>query len=209
MMAHSLRATVYVMLAIAASAASSASNIMMFLGLGWTVLWSVLAALTITALPLAFGHLFYEKVIVGHKRLELGLVLAIALLVAAAGYRFGQARQVTADASAEETQARSYVDDPAATNDASDIHRPQGTETKVKTTLGSSLFMASIAAELSLGLLVGLYIEKRTDQDYTSWKELKGVHERIGDIEVGIAAELASIEIAKNNAWLASGAPTL
>jgi hypothetical protein len=67
----------------------------------------------------------------------------------------------------------------------------------------------SIPAELSLGLLVGLYIEKRTDQDYTSWKELKGVHERIGDIEVGIAAELASIEIAKNNAWLASGAPTL
>jgi hypothetical protein len=197
MMAHSLRATVYVMLAIAASAASSASNIMMFLGLGWTVLWSVLAALTITALPLAFGHLFYEKVIVGHKRLELGLVLAIALLVAAAGYRFGQARQVTADASAEETQARSYVDDPAATNDASDIHRPQGTETKVKTTLGSSLFMASIAAELSLGLLVGLYIEKRTDQDYTSWKELKGVHERIGDIEARVAEALASIEIAK------------
>jgi hypothetical protein len=67
MMAHSLRATVYVMLAIAASAASSASNIMMFLGLGWTVLWSVLAALTITALPLAFGHLFYEKVIVATR----------------------------------------------------------------------------------------------------------------------------------------------
>jgi hypothetical protein len=56
-----------------------------------------------------------------------------------------------------------------------------------------------MAAELSLGLLVGLYIEKMTDQDYTSWKELKGVHERIGDIEAGIAEVLASIEIAKKH----------
>jgi hypothetical protein len=196
MLTHSVKATIYVLLAIAAFAASSASNLMMFLRLGWDVVWSVLAALTITALPLAFGHLFYEKVIVGHKRLELALVLAIALLVAAAGYRFGQSRQVTADASTEETEARSYVDDPAA-NDVSDIPRTQGIESKVKATFGSALFLASIAAELSLGLLVGLYIEKRTDQDYTSWKELKGVHERIGDIEAGIAEVLASLEIAK------------
>jgi hypothetical protein len=196
MLTHSLKATIYVILTIAAFAAASASNLMMFLRLGWAVMWSALAALTITALPLAFGHLFYEKVIVVHRRLELALVLAIAFLVAAAGYRFGQARQVTADASMDETEPRSYVDDPA-TDDLSDIHRPQGTERKVKATLGSSLFLASIAAELSLGLLVGLYIEKRTDQDYTSWKELKEVHERIADIEARIAGLLAGIEIAK------------
>jgi hypothetical protein len=196
MLTHSLKATIYLMLALAASAASSTSNLMMFLRLGWEVVWSVLAALTVTALPLAFGHLLYEKIIVGHKRLERALVLAIALLVAAAGYRFGQARQVTADASTEETEARSYVDDPA-TNDVSDIPRPQGTETKIKARLGSSLFLASIAAELSLGLLVGLYIEKRTDQDYASWKELRGVHARIVDIEAAIGEGVASLEIAK------------
>jgi hypothetical protein len=44
---------------------------------------------------------------------------------------------------------------------------------------------------------VALYIEKRTDEDYTSWKELRGVHEHIKDIEAGIAEALASIEIAK------------
>lgn len=196
MLTHSLKAAIYIILAVAASAASVASNVMMFLRLGWAVEWSALAALTITALPLAFGHLFYEKVVLGHKRIELALVLAIALLVAAAGYRFGQARQVTADASTDETAARSYVDDPA-TNDVSDIPRPEGVESKVKATFGSALFLASIAAELSLGLLIGLYIEKRTDQDYTSWKELKEVHQHIADIEAGIAEVLANIEIAK------------
>lgn len=196
MLTHSLKAAIYVMLAVAASAASVASNLMMFLRLGWAVVWSALAAVAITALPLAFGHLFYEKFIVGNKQLERALVLAIALLVAAVGYRFGQTRQVTADASTEETESRSYVDDPAA-NDVSDIPGPQGTESKVNATFGNALFLASIAAELSLGLLVGLYIGKRTDQDYTSWKQLKEVHESIGDIEAGIAEVLASIEIAK------------
>jgi len=57
--------------------------------------------------------------------------------------------------------------------------------------------MFSMAAELALGFLVGLFAKLRTDEDYAAWCKLKEIHELIVKLEERVAELFARIEIAK------------
>jgi hypothetical protein len=49
-----------------------------------------LAAIAITALPLGFGHLVYERVLSGHKGLQAATLVLNAALGFGALYQFGK-----------------------------------------------------------------------------------------------------------------------
>src|SRR5207302_7400690 len=91
----------------------------------------------------------------------------------------------------------SYVDDAMA-NDSLEASKSEvGDERKVQGTLGGAAFLITMAAELALGFLVGLFVKMRTDEDYAAWRKLKALLEDIIKLEQNIAELLSLIPRAK------------
>lgn len=196
MLTHQSRVRTAFILAAFAAGTCFASNVIMFWLLDWG-LGAILAAIAITALPLGFGHLVYERVLSGHKGLQVAIIVLIAALGFGALYQFGQARQAVMDKAAAQSDARSYVDDGPANNPSVENRSQDGGERKANGTLGGALFLVSMAAELALGFLVGLFLKLRTDEDYAAWSKLKEIHEVIVELEERVTELYSRIEIAK------------
>lgn len=127
---------------------------------------------------------------------QLTTILLIAILGFAALYQFGQAGKIVMDKATTEATTQSYVDD--GTNDAAVKESlPGNTEAVANGTLGDAAFLITIAAELALGFLVGLFVKLRTDKDYAAWRELGQVVARIRELERAAAETLLRIESAK------------
>jgi hypothetical protein len=196
MLTHQSRVRTAFILAAFAAGTCFASNLVMFWLLDWG-LGAILAAIAIAALPLGFGHLVYERVLSGHKGLQVAIIVLIAALGFGSLYQFGQARQSVMDKAAAQSVTRSYVDDGEADNPTNENRSQDGSERKVNGTLGGALFLISMAAELALGFLVGLFLKLRTDEDYAAWRKLKEIHEFIVALEERVAELYSRIEIAK------------
>jgi hypothetical protein len=196
MLTHQSRVRTAFVLAALAAGTCFASNFIMF----WLMDWGIgafLAAIAITALPLGFGHLVYERVLSGHKGLQTAIIVVIAALGFGALYQFGQARQTVMDKASGQSATRSYVDEGTADNPIADPRSQDDSESKINGTLGRALFLVSMAAELALGFLVGLFLKLRTDEDYAAWCKLKEIHELIMKLEERVADLFSRIEIAK------------
>jgi hypothetical protein len=195
MLTHQSHIRAALVVAIFSAGTCFASNFIMF----WLMNWGIgafLAAIAITALPLGFGHLVYERVLSEHKGLQVAIIVLIAALGFGALYQFGQARLAVMDKAAAQSAPRSYIDDGGA--DDPPVDRPQdSSEKKVNGTLGGALFLVSMAAELALGYLVGLFLKLRTDEDYVAWRKLKEIHELIVELEEKVDELFSLIEIAK------------
>jgi hypothetical protein len=198
MLTHRLRVRTVLILSLLTAGTCLAGNLTTFVLLGWAPFAAFFAALFMTALPLGLGHLAYERLVANNKMLQVIVILVIAGLGLAAVYELGQARRAVIDkASAAQSGPSSYVDGGTA-NDPQDAGTsPDGSEVKVKGTLGGASFLITIAAELGLGFLVGLFVKLRTDEDYAAWKELKNTLEKIVGLEAKIAELFSCIKRAK------------
>ena len=201
MLTHSWKTAILLVISLGIAAAGFASNFFMFSQLGLSIFWSAIAGLALEALPLGFGYLFYEKLVLRHQWLQTALIIIIMALGVAFICEFGLARQATTDQAAAQSETRSYVDDGAAANDdlAQASTAEESREKKTRGTFGGALFLASVGAELALGLFVGMYVEKRTDEDFAAWCELKQSHKKITELEAGITEIHSLIEIAKKH----------
>ena len=198
MLTHRLRVRIILILALLTAGTCLAGNLTTFILLGLTPLMAFFAALFMTAVPLGLGHLAYERLVAEHKALQILLIITIAVLGLAAVYELGQARRAVIDkATAAQSERRSYVDGGIANDPSDDAPQPDGSEAKVKGTLGSASFLITIAAELGLGFFVGLFVKLHTDEDYAAWKELKNILEEILELEARIAELSSRIKKAK------------
>lgn len=196
MLTQALRIRIVAILAVLAAATSATSNFAMFWLLAWGIFGATAAALAITALPLGLGHLAYEKILSGHRGLQIAIIVLIAALGCDAVYQFGQARRDVMDKAAAQSVASSYVDD-GAPDPPPQSGTQDGGEKKVQGSLGGALFMASLAAELALGFLVGLFVQMRTDANYGAWRKLKDILTRVVAMDEQVKERYARIEIAK------------
>lgn len=200
MLTYRLRVRIILILALLTAGTCLAGNLTTFILLGWTPLMAFFAALFMTAVPLGLGHLAYERLVAEHKGLQVLLIITIAVLGLAAVYELGQARRAVIDrATAAQSETRSYVDSGIANDPADAATVPDGSETQVKGALGSASFLITLAAELGLGFLVGLFVKLRTDEDYAAWKELKNILEEILGLEARIAELISHIKQAKKH----------
>lgn len=196
MLTHRSKVRTVLVLAVLALATSFASNLIMFLLLGWGALWSGLAAAAITAVPLGLGHLAYERFLAENKSLQ-GIVIAlIAILLSAGVYEFGQSRRVVADQAAAQSADTSYVDG-GASDPSTEPEKHENNESRFHESFGESLFLISLAAELGAGFLIGMFVKLRTDEDYAAWKALSNIHDLIWALEKRTAEVLSLVEIAK------------
>jgi uncharacterized protein HemX len=73
------------------------------------------------------------------------------------------------DKAAAATVSTSYVDEPAAdTPTAPETQPKEESETTIHHTMGEGMLWFMLAADIALGLLVGLFVQKRTDEDYAA-----------------------------------------
>jgi len=197
MLTHILRIRIVLALAALTATTSVVSNFAMFWLLAWGVFWSAVAAVAITALPLGLGHLAYEKLLSGHKGLQVAVIVVIAALGCNAVYQFGKARQTVMDEASAQSATRSYVDGQAEADSSSLSAAHDDDERNVHGTMGTALFMMSLAAELALGFLVGVFVQVRTDADYAAWRKLRDLRELVAQGEEQVAERGYRIEIAK------------
>jgi len=197
MLTHSLRVKIVLALCLFVAGACLAGNLTTFVFFGWGIVAAFIAAIFITALPLGIGHLAYEKLLSGNTVLQSALVIIIALLAFAGFYEFGQARRTVMDKATAQSATNSYVDDDPGNARADGPKPDEGGEAKAKTTLGEAAFLITVAAELALGYLVGLFVTLRTDKDYAAWRKLKEVLNDIGTLSEHLAGLRSNIEQAK------------
>jgi hypothetical protein len=197
MLTHTRRVRMIVTLAILSAAACLAGNMTTFYLMGWNWLPIIFSAAAMTALPLVVGHLAYERLVADHKQLQAAVLVAVVLLCFIGLYRLADARRMMLDKTAATPATTSYVE---GVEDNTINPEPKGQETSelnVRGTLGSAMFMLTIAAEIMLGFLMGLLTRMRTHEDYAAWQKLKEISEQVIALETRIAELLASIEIAQ------------
>jgi len=198
MLVRSMGARVLLVLAVLAGVASLAGNLTLFYLFGFGMLVTLVLAVGATALPLAVGHLAYEKIVAQHKALQGALILGVLALSIAGLMQLGQARKAVVDKAAEKGTVASYVDQDSPDSQTEDIgNRPQETETKAHQTLGGAMFTMLVAADLVLGLLAGLLTRLRSEEDYTAWRELRNIRKELPVLERRVSTLVASLEIAK------------
>jgi len=198
MLVRSLGARVLLVLAVLAGVASLAGNLTLFYLFGFGMLVTLVLAVGATALPLAVGHLAYEKIIAQHKALQGALILGVLALSIAGLMQLGQARKAVVDKAAEKDTVASYVDQASPDSPTEEIgNRPQETEAKAHQTLGGAMFTMLVAADLVLGLLAGLLTRLRSDEDFAAWRELRKIRKELPVLEKKVSTLVASFEIAK------------
>lgn len=197
MLTHRTRTRTYLILALITLAAGFIGNFATFKSIDWGLFWSAVAALVITSLPLALGHIFYEHVIAGSRRAMVIAAIIIIAVTAIGYYAFGQARKTVADKAMNQSENTSFLDDSDPTGPGP-AQKPQDSESKFQATFGDALFFLSVAAELASGFLVGRFLHLLTDEDFAAWRELQMIEAAVADLERRIAEILALIEMARS-----------
>ncbi len=95
------------------------------------------------------------------------------------------------------TSTSSYVDEPSADSPEPDPKPKELSESSIHETFGQAMLWFMIAADIALGLLVGLLVRMHTDEDYAAWRKLKKLHELVTELEKQISELVATVEIAK------------
>jgi hypothetical protein len=198
MLTHSLTSRTLLVLTVLAAIACFAGNTTTFYLFGFGPLLTLLMAAGTTALPLVVGHLAYERILAGHKGLQAAVIVVAVALCFGGLFQLAEARRDMVDKAAATPPASSYVDGTPADTPTDQEPSPQeGSESKVRQTLGGAILMIMIAADLALGFLVGQLTRMHTNEDYAAWRKLKKIGEVVRALEMRVSELVASIEIAK------------
>lgn len=137
MLTRSTQVRITVTLAALAAIACFAGNTTTFYLFGMGLPLTLLLAAGTTALPVVVGHSAYEKILAGHKGLQVLVVLAAVALCAGGIFELAQARQSMVDKASETTPAAtSYVDDGASDAFPDPALKPrEGFESEIRQTL--------------------------------------------------------------------------
>jgi hypothetical protein len=183
---------------LVALVASVGGHTMTFYLFGSGLPVSLLLGATLTGIATASGYQAYESILVHHKAAE-GIIALVACVLCFWGLlQMAQARGTMVEKLANSAAAKSFVDDnlgedasaePARTNDSA--------EQRVRGLLGSAMVKIMLSADFILGILVGLFVKIRTNDDFVAWREMKKTARNLGSLEQRSTELLSSIEIAK------------
>jgi hypothetical protein len=197
MLTHSCRAKILLAMSIFTAVACLAGNLTTFYLFGWGFILTLVAALGMTAIPAAVGHLAYER-LVARKGIQTATIILAAILCFVGLFQLADARRMMVDKATKTPVTSSYVD--GVHPDSVAEQEPQSSENselKIHGTLGRAMLLLTIAADLTLGLLAGLLTLLYSNEDYAAWRTLKRLGELIIALEEKISEMLASIEIAQ------------
>src|SRR5262249_44144259 len=133
------------------------SHALTFAMFGWTFVISVIVGITLTAVATTTGHQVFERVLQQRPLLH-ALIAVVAFGLCFYGlFQLAQARGVMTSIVNGDTEVTSFVEDASvvAAQD-SDGESAQSKEQEVKNLLGDAVIKIMLAADIMVGLLLGL-----------------------------------------------------
>ncbi len=197
MLARGVASVILTALLAVVCIASISAHAMTFALFGLGVPLSVVLGVALTGVAMAAGHQAFEKILVHHKALQATIILAAFGLCFWGLFQLAQARRAMVDRVTANTAPKSFVEDTPAQEVPSGHPAEESSEHRVRSILGSAIVKIMLAADLMLGILLGLVIKIRTDEDYVAWRDLKKMTENLLELEKRRDELLALIEIAK------------
>jgi hypothetical protein len=178
--------------------ASVGGHVMTFYLFGSGLPISLVLGVALTGIATACGYQAYEKILAGHRFGEGFIVLAAFALCFWGLLQMAQARGSMAERLATSESTKSFVDDSNAEDTPPEPARDDvSIEQHVRALLGSAIVKIMLSADVILGILLGLFVKIRTDQDFVAWHDLKKTARNLGSLEERSNELSSSIEIAK------------
>jgi hypothetical protein len=198
MLGLAIASGILVLMIMVASVASVGGHAMTFYLFGSGLLISLVLGVALTGIATASGYQVYEKVLVRHNAAE-GVVIVAAFVLCFWGLlQMAQARGTMVDKLATSASAESFVDDNLEEDGSTEPARSDDSaEQRVRSLLGSAMVKIMLSADIILGILLGLFVKIRTNDDFVAWQDLKKTARDLGSLEHRSNELLASVEIAK------------
>jgi hypothetical protein len=195
MLSHRIRIAIVGLLTALDALGSTSAHIITLYLFGWGIS-SVFIGPALTGLAVVAGYLAFDRLISASKLLQ-GVVITAAALLAFWGLlQWSQARaMVLAHAEGSTESSQSYID---GAPDANDQKAPdQSNEQAARQAQREAWIKLMLSADLVLGILLGHFVQMRTDEDYAAWCKVKALYEEIGQMELERNSLQALTEIAK------------
>jgi len=198
MLALTVSYCVMAVLAFVVGIASAASHTVTFVWFGLNVPLSVVLGAALTGVALAAGHLAFERILVHHPILQVAVILAGFGLCFWGLFQMAQGRSAMAERVVTKAAPQSFVED-APPQDAlpANASREESSEQSVRKMLGGATVKIMLAADLMVGILLGLVMRTRTDDDHVAWRDLKELTANLLQLEKRRDELVARPEIAK------------
>jgi hypothetical protein len=181
-----------------ASIASVGGHATTFYLFGSGLVISIVLGVALTGIATASGYQAHEKILAGHKAAEAIVIFAAFALCFWGLFQMAQARGTMVDKLAASTSAKSFVDDNATEDVGAEPTGGDGSaEQRVRGLLGSAMVKIMLSADIILGILLGLFVQIWTNEDFVAWQDLKKTAKSLGPLEKHSNELLSSIEIAK------------
>jgi hypothetical protein len=174
---------IFIALAVVADTSATATFIM----LGYSLLISAPFGLLVSASSTAIGHLAFERLL-HHRPILAILVAASFVLLGWGAVELGRARGLLMTAAVSSTvtnnSSTSFVNDPSSQQvPEGDANQSAGTERDAHHLIGQAVLKCMIAAEIMLGIVLGMFLQLRTDRDFCAWRHLNHLLNRIRSLE--------------------------
>jgi len=198
MLGLTIAAGILIVMIVVAAIASVCGHAMTFylFGSGFTI--SLVLGLALTGIATASGYQAFEKILARYPVAERVVILAAFALCFWGLFQMAQARGTMVEKLANSTSAKSFVDDNATEADSAEPSQASASEEqKMRSFLGSAMVKIMLSADIILGVLLGLFVRIRTNEDFAAWQELKKTAQDLGSLEERSNELLSSIEIAK------------
>jgi hypothetical protein len=198
MLGLGITAGILAVMIVAAALASVGGHAMTFYLFGSDLAISLILGMAVTGIATASGYQAYEKILVRHKVAEGIVVLAACVLCFWGLLQMAQARGTMVDKLSASAAPKSFVDDNTADDGSGEPARTDDSgEQRVRGLLGSAMVKIMLSADFILGILLGLFVKIRTNDDFVAWRDLKKSATHLGSLEERSNELLSSIEIAK------------
>ncbi len=196
MLTHRIKVVLLAVLFLVVFVASAVSNAARFVLFGWTLLLAALVGLVITAAATAGGHLLYERLLARHRGAQAVIVALSSGLLALGLVQLAQAGSSATDAAFATSHTGSYVDEPAPSQELTASSSGATTDTNEQSArklLGSATVKIMLAMDAMVGLLLGVLMRLRADDDFAAWSHVKTLKRQIAALQLRhdeLAAEL-------------------
>ncbi len=188
---------VLILMFVVSFGASAASHALTFAMFGWTLLISMIVGTTLTAVATAAGHQVYERILQTRPWLHALIAVTGFVLCFYGLFQLAQARGVMTSIINHETETASFVEEaPVVADGESDEKPTESKQHRVQDLLGQAVIKIMLAADMMVGLFLGMITRLYNDDDFVVWRHVRRLKRRVARVQAEIDHLKAEIQTA-------------
>lgn len=198
MFARWIGVVVFGVMSVVALLASAMSHTLTFAMFGWSLLVSAIVGVTLTAVAASVGHQVFERILRAHAWLHAVVAVAGFALCFWGLIQLAQARGLMTGIVTQKHEAASFVDDvPTETPSTDSDGKPtESLQQRVQDLLGSAIVRIMLAADIMVGLFLGLMTTLYSDPDFVLWRHVRKLKRQIARLQTRVDQLRALVQTA-------------